>query len=199
MDQRQHATVDAGSEHIPAVTNLPRVEGREQLSAVTNLVIMSGSDRDSAFVHLRKLVHISEQQEEAIRLAIKRTYQNAKINPYYGGKKRGRPAGTRNKPGHKAGRPPKSTRTQAAAGSNSLSIMFAASSGNTASNEVASNAGNSEHEQSSEDQIQPAAEDEVLPLAADDSAEEKEETMHRASCKHKSRAFPMAHSSPTFR
>ena len=122
----QHPTVDAGSEHIPAVKNLPPVEGREQLSAVTNLVIMSGSKRDDAFVHLRKIVHISEQQEEAIRLAIKRTYQNASINPYR--KKRGRPAGTTNKPGHKAGRPPKSKRTQTA-GSNSLSIMFAASSG----------------------------------------------------------------------
>ena len=171
MDQRQHATVDAGSEHIPVVTNLPRVESREQLSAVTNLVIMSGSERDNAFVHLRKLVHISEQQEEAIRLAIKRTYQNAQINPYYRGKKRGRPAGTTNKPGHKAGRPPKSKRAQAA-GSNLLSVMCAASSGNTVSNEVAENAGNSEHEQSSEEQIQPAAEDEVLSVAANDSAEQ---------------------------
>ena len=92
----QHPTVDAGSEHIPAITNLPPVEGTEQLSAVTNLVIMSGSKKVDAFVHLRKIVHISEQQEEAIRLAIKRTYQNASINPYR--KKRGRPAGTTNKP-----------------------------------------------------------------------------------------------------
>ena len=126
MDQRQHATVDAGSEHIPVVTNLPRVEGREQLSAVTNLVIMSGSERDNAFVHLRKLVHISEQQEEAIRLAIKRTYENGRINPYYRGKK-----GKTNTPGHKAGRPPKSKQVQAAS-SNLLSIMFTASNGNTA-------------------------------------------------------------------
>ena len=50
MDQRQHATVNAGSEHIPAVTNLPRVEEKEQLSAVTNLVIMSSLKRDNAFV-----------------------------------------------------------------------------------------------------------------------------------------------------
>ena len=118
------------------VTNLPPVEGSEQLSAVTNLVMMSGSKKDDAFVHLRKIVHISEQQEEAIRLAIKRRYQNASIKPYYRGKKRGRPAGLKNKPGHRAGAPPKSKRAQAA-GSNSLSLMFAASSGNTASNEVA--------------------------------------------------------------
>ena len=212
MDQRQHATVDAGSEHIPVVTNLPRVKRREQLSAVTNLVIMSGSERDNAFVHLRKLVHISEQQEEAIRLAIKRTYQNAQINPYYRGKKRGRPAGTTNKPGHKAGRPPKSKRAQAA-GSNLLSVMFAppgskkkqkqaaadsnslpnmftAFSGNTACNNVAEKATQRDNETLDDE--------EMLPVAADDSAEKKEDAMHRASCKHTLRAFPMAHSSLAF-
>ena len=47
----QHPTVDAGSEHIPAIANLLPVEGTEQLSAVTNLVIMSGSKKDNAFVH----------------------------------------------------------------------------------------------------------------------------------------------------
>ena len=56
------------------VTNLPPVEGREQLSAVTNLVMMSGSQKDEAFVCLRKIVQISEEQEEAIKLSIKRVY-----------------------------------------------------------------------------------------------------------------------------
>ena len=73
------------------VSNLPPVEGREQLSAVTNLVMVSGSKEDDAFVYLRKIVHLSEQQEESIRLAIKRTYENAKVNPY--NKRRGRPSG----------------------------------------------------------------------------------------------------------
>ena len=82
------------------VTNLPPVEGREQLSAVTNLVMMSGSKKDDAFVNLRKIVRISEQQEETIRLAIKRTYENALNNPYR--KRKGRPSGQKNKPGHKA-------------------------------------------------------------------------------------------------
>ena len=134
--------------------------------------MMSDFKQGDAFVCLRKIVHLSEQQEDAIRLAIKGTYENAMINPYTYGNKRGRPAGTTNKPGHKAGRLPKSKRVQAA-GSNSLSIMFAASSGNTASNEVAVNAGTSEHEISSDDQIQPAPRDEVLPVAADDSDKEK--------------------------
>ena len=56
------------------------MEGREQLSAVTNLVMMSGSQKDEAFVCLRKIVQISEEQEEAIKLSIKRVYINAKIN-----------------------------------------------------------------------------------------------------------------------
>ena len=59
-----------------------------QLSVVTNLVIMSGSERDKAFVHLRKIVNISDEQEEAIRLAIKRGYESAMIIPY--NKRRGR-------------------------------------------------------------------------------------------------------------
>ena len=122
------------------VTNLPPVEGREQLSAVTNLVMMSGSKRDDAFVHLRKIVRISEQQEETIRLAIKRTYENGKNNPY--AKRKGRPSGQKNKPGHKAGRPPgsKKKQKQAAADSNSLPNMFTAFSGNTACNNVAEKA-----------------------------------------------------------
>ena len=73
---------EGGREHTSVVTNLPLVEGREQLSAVTNLVMMSGSQKDEAFVHLRKIVRISEQQEETIRLSIRRIYNNAKINPY---------------------------------------------------------------------------------------------------------------------
>ena len=64
------------------VTNLPPVEGREMLLAVTNLVMMSGSQKDEAFVCLRKIVQISEEQEEAIKLSIKRVYINAKIDPY---------------------------------------------------------------------------------------------------------------------
>ena len=64
------------------VTNLPPVEGSEQLSAVTNLVMMSSSKKDDAFVYLRKIVHLSEEQEETIRLSIKRAYDNAKINIY---------------------------------------------------------------------------------------------------------------------
>ena len=63
------------------VSNLPPVVGREQLSAVTQLVMMCGSQKDDAFVYLRKIVHLSEQQEDTIRLAIKRTYENAKANP----------------------------------------------------------------------------------------------------------------------
>ena len=63
---------------------------REKLSAVTNLVIMSGSERDKALsTYLRKIVNISDEQEEAIRLAIKRRYESAMIDPY--NKRRGRP------------------------------------------------------------------------------------------------------------
>ena len=90
------------------VTNLPPVKGREQLSEVTNLVMMNGSQRDEAFVHLRKIVRISEHQEETIRLSIRRIYNNAKINPYR--KKRGRPGGQKNREGHRVGRPMKRTR-----------------------------------------------------------------------------------------
>ena len=61
---------------------------------VTNLVIMSGSERDKAFVHLRKIVNISDEQEEAIRLAIKRRYESAMIDPY--NKRRGRPPNQKN-------------------------------------------------------------------------------------------------------
>ena len=97
---------DGGNrEQISVVTNLPPVEGREQLSAVTNLVMMSGSQKDEAFVCLRKIVQISEEQEETIKLSIKRVYMNASINPYR--KKRGRPSGQKNKVGHNAGRPAK--------------------------------------------------------------------------------------------
>ena len=44
--------------------------------------MMSGSQKDEAFVCLRKIVQISEEQEEAIKLSIKRVYINANINPY---------------------------------------------------------------------------------------------------------------------
>ena len=104
----QPPPTEGGREHTSVVTNLPPVEGREQLLAVTNLVMMSGSQRDEAFVHLRKIVRISEQQEDTIRLSIRRIYNNAMINPYR--KKRGRPGGQKNREGHRAGRPMKRTR-----------------------------------------------------------------------------------------
>ena len=179
------------------VTNLPPVEGREQLSAVTKLVMMSDFKQGDAFVCLRKIVHLSEQQEDAIRLAIKGTYENAMINPYTYGNKRGRPAGTTNKPGHKAGRPPKSTRTQAAAGSNSLSIMFAASSGNTILlatrwHQIQGTVNMNNHLRIKYSLLLKMR---YCLWLLTIQPRKKEERMHRASCKHMSRAFPMAHSS----
>ena len=104
----QPPPTEGGREHTSVVTNLPPVEGREQLSAVTNSVMMSGTQRDKAFVHLRELARISEQQEETIGLSIRRVCNNAKINPYK--KKRGKPGGQKNKYGHKVGRPMKKRR-----------------------------------------------------------------------------------------
>ena len=77
--------------------------------------------------------------------------------------------------------------------------MVAAFSGNAASNEVAVNAGTSEHETSSDDQIQPAPGDEVLPVAADNLNEEKRRDDAQSKLQaYVERAFPMALSSLAF-
>ena len=68
--------------------------------------------------------------------------------------------------------------------------MFTAFSGNTACNNVAEKATQRDNETLDDE--------EMLPVAADDTAEKKEDAMHRASCKHMLRAFPMAHSSLAF-
>ena len=69
---------DGGNrEQVSVVTNLPPVEGREQLSAVTSLVRMSGSQKDEAFVCLRKIVQISEEQEDT-NYNLHEEYENCK-------------------------------------------------------------------------------------------------------------------------
>ena len=51
--------------------------------------------------YLRKIVNISDEQEEAIRLAIKRRYESAMIDPY--NKRRGRPPSQKNNKAIKQG------------------------------------------------------------------------------------------------
>ena len=151
------------------MNGLPPVEGREQLSAVTNLVIMSGSERDKAFVHLRKIVNISDKQEEAIWLAIKRRYESALINPYR--KRRGRQPNQKNKQGHKAGRPKKKNKPEEA-DTNSLPNIFGTSNGNTAGVEMIAEDATNKTTLSVDGVIPPVFE-EMLPAVVDDPAEQK--------------------------
>ena len=73
-----------------------------QLQYISQLVMMSGTKREEAWVCLKKLIGITDEQEQRIRGALERMRNPHPLNNYI--KKRGRPVGQTNKPGHCAGR-----------------------------------------------------------------------------------------------